>query len=70
MITFEKMKDQPKKIKCNKTYGLLAQLVEHETLNPGVQGSSPWQSTKTTSIRTFAQKFARSMKFYNKNTLQ
>ncbi len=28
------------------SYGLLAQLVEHLTLNQGVQGSSPWQSTK------------------------
>ena len=26
--------------------GPLAQLVEHLTLNQGVQGSSPWRSTK------------------------
>ena len=26
--------------------GSLAQLVEHLTLNQGVQGSSPWRSTK------------------------
>ena len=27
-------------------YALLAQLVEHLTLNQGVQGSSPWRRTK------------------------
>ena len=28
-----------------KNYASLAQLVEHDTLNVGVQGSSPWGST-------------------------
>ena len=28
-----------------RTDGPLAQLVEHLTLNQGVQGSSPWRST-------------------------
>ena len=29
-------------------YALLAQLVEHLTLNQGVQGSSPWRRTQST----------------------
>ena len=29
---------------------LLAQLVEHLTLNQGVQGSSPWRRTKALSL--------------------
>ena len=29
---------------------LLAQLVEHLTLNQGVQGSSPWRRTKEASV--------------------
>ena len=37
---------------CCNIYGLLAQLVEHLTLNQGVRGSSPRQSTKTNTIRT------------------
>ena len=32
----------------NKRYGPLAQLVEHLTLNQGVQGSNPWRSTAST----------------------
>ena len=31
------------------SYAPLAQLVEHLTLNQGVQGSSPWRSTRNPS---------------------
>ena len=33
-------------------FGSLAQLVEHLTLNQGVQGSNPWRSTTQTAVRT------------------
>ena len=35
---------------CNRRYASLAQLVEHDTLNVGVLGSSPRGSTKKTDI--------------------
>ena len=31
-------------------YALLAQLVEHLTLNQGVQGSNPWRRTKKSTV--------------------
>ena len=34
--------------KRTKEYAPLAQLVEHLTLNQGVQGSNPWRRTKNT----------------------
>ena len=34
----------------NAKNGPLAQLVEHLTLNQGVQGSSPWRSTRVLSL--------------------
>ena len=34
-----------------RSYDLLAQSVEHVTFNHGVQGSIPWQITKTSLIR-------------------
>ncbi len=33
-------------------YAPLAQLVEHLTLNQGVQGSSPWRCTKASFLTT------------------
>ena len=43
-------------------YGWLAQLAEHLTLNQGVQGSSPWSSTRDLrGIGGFS--FVRSLKF-------
>ena len=35
-------------------YALLAQLVEHLTLNQGVQGSNPWRRTKDTVFADIA----------------
>ena len=40
-------------MRCNSVnaFALLAQLVEHLTLNQGVQGSSPWRRTYDTALR-------------------
>ncbi len=41
-------------ILCFLIYAPLAQLVEHLTLNQGVQGSSPWRRTQSTDFVTLS----------------
>ncbi len=43
----------------------LAQLVEHLTLNQGVQGSSPWRCTESTIFE--AERFGDGVFYFHKN---